>query len=86
MLKYLYVPHSIFNANLNFNMYYVFIRYQVIRHMTPSFVFIFIGAFIPMYVGIWTSFHIEGVDDGVPWKTLGAKFLELANFGVFFKT
>jgi hypothetical protein len=43
-------------SHLNCNMYYVFINVWVIRHMTSSFVRIFTGAFVPIYVGIWTSF------------------------------
>ena len=50
---------TMFNLQFSFfysNIYYVFINAQLIRHMAWSFVCIFTGAFVPIYVGISTSF------------------------------
>ena len=58
--NYLCVPCSNYNAYLNCNKYYIFIDAWVIKRMTLHFFRIFIGAFVPIYVGIWTSFSHWG--------------------------
>jgi hypothetical protein len=43
-------------------MYYVFISARVTRHITPSFVWIHIDAFIPTYWHMYIT-HTKDVDD-----------------------